>query len=471
MADKKNKIYEDPFVSGREIKGLKEKGNIDLTKRPIAKNSDGSISTVRSISVEFDGVHVLIPTVSDDGKILSNEEAVEAYRKTGKHLGKFSSSEEATEYAKGLHGTQALYYGEGVGQNVNYATENDKTYTPPLKIGDTFPFKTDAVWNAQEDIKQSAGITSQNENLIEKTNTTTTSTTTTPKGSNDNGLWDGLSLGQYEQLVGKKQGGFYQPLLPDGYSVSEAAREKLNAEQQEGSQNKDDLMSYLMDKLGDNLKNNKQDVITDRAFNDTISIGEMINNLNEPPYEDVSKIEAGKMQAVKMSNDTMIDNIDRQKNSQIKYMRSIGRQDLIPSIVAATDNKKAEMAEQLNNTNANLENAARQTNLQTETQTKAANMGIDQFNRQMFERAEINKGAAVSQNLTNLRNSSRDFTNNMTGIRDNDLSYLMYMAASEDPKLKDALSNYMYQQSRRKNKRNQYIYNAQGVDQNGNSIG
>jgi len=298
-----------------------------------------------------------------------------------------------------------------------------------------------------------------------------TTTTITPKESTGNGLWDGLSLGQYEKLAGSPTGGFYQPLLPPGYSVSEAAREKLNAEQQEGSQNKNDLMSYLMDKLGENLKNNKQDVITDRAFNDTISIGEMINNLNEPPYEDVSKIEAGKIQAVKMSNDTMIDNIDRQKNSQIKYMRSIGRQDLIPSIVAATDNKKAEMAEQLNNTNANLENAARQTNLQTETQTKATNTGIDQFNRQMFERAEMNKGAAVSQNLTNLRNSSRDFTNNMTGVRDNDLSYLMYMAASEDPKLKDALSNYMYQQSRRrKSKENQYIYNAQGVDQNGNSI-
>lgn len=91
--------------------GLVEAGNIDLHSRPVVKNPDGTISTVRSISVDFgDGVETLIPTVSDDGTILSDADAMALYLTTGKHLGKFKDVRAADKYAKSLHKQQEKEY-------------------------------------------------------------------------------------------------------------------------------------------------------------------------------------------------------------------------------------------------------------------------------------------------------------------------------------------------------------------------
>lgn len=90
--------------------GLLEKGNIDLKNRPIVRNKDGSISTVRSMSANFDGKEVLIPTVSDDGRIMNDDEAIDNYLRTGKHLGMFSTPDDATAYAERLHDDQADMY-------------------------------------------------------------------------------------------------------------------------------------------------------------------------------------------------------------------------------------------------------------------------------------------------------------------------------------------------------------------------
>ena len=92
-------------------RGLLGVGNIDLNSRPTVRNRDGSISTVRSMSVNFDGTEFLIPTVSDDGRAMSDDEAIQAFQRTGRHLGAFSTPEAATEWANRLHNEQAQQYG------------------------------------------------------------------------------------------------------------------------------------------------------------------------------------------------------------------------------------------------------------------------------------------------------------------------------------------------------------------------
>lgn len=91
-------------------KGLVTAGNINLNNRPTVKNADGSISTVRSISINVDDKEVLIPTISDDGKLLSDSEAVALFEKTGRHLGMFDSVENANRYAENLHKQQEAKY-------------------------------------------------------------------------------------------------------------------------------------------------------------------------------------------------------------------------------------------------------------------------------------------------------------------------------------------------------------------------
>ncbi len=97
-------------ISGQGIPAPIRPGNIDLANRPKVRNKDGSISTVLSMSFGTPDGEVLVPKVSDDGRIMSDREAMDNYYKTGRSLGVFRTPQEADTYAEALHRQQERMY-------------------------------------------------------------------------------------------------------------------------------------------------------------------------------------------------------------------------------------------------------------------------------------------------------------------------------------------------------------------------
>jgi len=92
--------------------------NIDMSKLPEVQNripGEGGISTVRSMGIGENGAEVLIPTVIE-GQLPSNaqeaeQKALDYYRRTGKHLGKYATRGAADSAAMLTHEREALRTG------------------------------------------------------------------------------------------------------------------------------------------------------------------------------------------------------------------------------------------------------------------------------------------------------------------------------------------------------------------------
>jgi len=110
----RNKIDENMLMRQFGI-GRYGAGNIDLFNRPRYMNPDGSVSTVYSMSFGTDDGEVLVPKIAYNPQngmptILSDDDAINRYYRTGEHLGIFKTPEDAQEYAKRLHNQQAAIY-------------------------------------------------------------------------------------------------------------------------------------------------------------------------------------------------------------------------------------------------------------------------------------------------------------------------------------------------------------------------
>lgn len=129
--------------------GMVTKGNVDLTNRPQVRNFEGTftphpdISTVRSMSFEENGQEILVPTVSDSGQLLTDQQAIDAYHKTGKNLGIFADAKSADAYAEALHQQQAA--------GLTPATK------PAARVGGTFGL-TPAIVSIADDAANEVGL-------------------------------------------------------------------------------------------------------------------------------------------------------------------------------------------------------------------------------------------------------------------------------------------------------------------------
>jgi hypothetical protein len=87
--------------------GAEEAPTIDLKNRPEHRMPDGSTATVRSMGINMDGKHALIPTISPKGELWDDDSAVENYRKTNEHMGLYPDDETSDRAGQKIHEDQA----------------------------------------------------------------------------------------------------------------------------------------------------------------------------------------------------------------------------------------------------------------------------------------------------------------------------------------------------------------------------
>lgn len=78
-------------------------GTMDLSNRPGIWTANGPATVLSMSFQDEDGKETIIPTVSRNGLLMSEDEAIDEYRRTGDHLGKYNTVKEAEDAAQQIH--------------------------------------------------------------------------------------------------------------------------------------------------------------------------------------------------------------------------------------------------------------------------------------------------------------------------------------------------------------------------------
>lgn len=220
--------------------------------------------------------------------------------------------------------------------------------------------------------------------------------------------------------------------------------EKPGDELKPGEDGKDaNYKAAVVAKMQDNIEKNKGDIIGNKLINDAISIAEYFHNKKEPPYQRGSVPDVPFMVGQRISADPYLQDINRGKIAAIRNLRAAGRQDLIPTVLKQADNKAAEIRGSIDAKNAELKMAADNANMGAMMQGIQLGVSNRHFDEQMHAQHEAMRGAAQSENITNLRETLSDYQNSMTENRDNEISNIIYALSAEDPEILKSLGAWL----------------------------
>ena len=221
--------------------------------------------------------------------------------------------------------------------------------------------------------------------------------------------------------------------------IYEMLPEKKTGVEKENALNRKEIVSGMLE----NVNKNEKDILANVAGNNALSLYEYFHNKREPGYIGEGVGEAPVVVGQRMSAEPYLKDIRKEKAAAVRSLRAAGRVDLVPTVLKQARDKAIEVRGSVDAKNMELDAAVQQANLGAALQGIQIGETNRQFNDQMREALEAQRGAAMSENLSNIRDASADALNSMTYNRDNKIKTAMYALGEDDPEIIKSIGAYL----------------------------